>query len=67
MKMIEDGRANEFVEKRSRGIAKMGAAVEPRPVIVRLADLNTNEYAALKGGKKYEKADKNPIMGWRVA
>jgi pyruvate,water dikinase len=65
--MIEKGRGNEFVEKLASGIAKIACAFYPRPVVVRLSDFKTNEYASLAGGKKYEPTEANPMIGWRGA
>ncbi len=63
--MIAQGRADEYVEKLSSGIAKIGAGFYPRPVIVRWSDFKSNEYANLKGGRKYEPQESNPMIGWR--
>jgi len=63
--MIAQGRGGEYIEKLAMGIAKIGAAFYPRPVIVRWSDFKTNEYANLKGGKIYEPHEGNPMIGWR--
>ncbi|MCD6398938.1 MAG: phosphoenolpyruvate synthase, partial [Candidatus Aenigmarchaeota archaeon] len=65
--MIKNGKSNLFVEKLSEGIAKIGAAFYPRPVILRFSDFKTNEYAGLKGGKEFEPKENNPMIGWRGA
>ncbi|MFB6088562.1 MAG: phosphoenolpyruvate synthase [Candidatus Aenigmatarchaeota archaeon] len=65
--MIEQGREDEYVEKLSYGIAKIAAGFYPNPVIVRLSDFKTNEYADLEGGEKYEPEENNPLTGWRGA
>ncbi|GAB4184965.1 MAG: phosphoenolpyruvate synthase [Simkaniaceae bacterium] len=56
-----------FVDKLSRGIAKMAASQYPHPVIVRLSDFKTNEYANLIGGKYFEPQEENPMLGFRGA
>lgn len=67
LKMIEDGEEDEFIEKLSYGIAKIAAAFYPKPVIVRLSDFKSNEYADLEGGEKFEPDEENPMLGWRGA
>ena len=56
-----------YVDNLSYGIAKIGAAFAPRPVIVRFSDFKTNEYATLLGGDAYEPKEENPMIGWRGA
>ncbi|MEO7774499.1 MAG: phosphoenolpyruvate synthase [Steroidobacteraceae bacterium] len=56
-----------FVEKLAEGIAQIGAAFAPEPVIVRLSDFKSNEYANLIGGKLYEPHEENPMIGFRGA
>lgn len=56
-----------FVEKLSEGIGTIAAAFFPRPVIVRLSDFKTNEYANLLGGAFFEKSEDNPMLGFRGA
>jgi pyruvate, water dikinase len=56
-----------FVSKLASGVAQIAAAFFPRPVIVRLSDFKTNEYAGLLGGKDFEPAEHNPMIGWRGA
>ena len=65
--LIEEGKADLFVEKLAEGIAMVARAVYPRPVVVRLSDFKTNEYARLEGGDKYEGAihENNPMLGFR--
>ncbi len=67
LKMIKEGREDEFINKLSEGIASIAAPFYPRSVIVRLSDFKTNEYASLKGGKEYEPYEENPMIGWRGA
>lgn len=56
-----------YVDNLAYGIAKIGAAFAPRPVIVRFSDFKTNEYATLLGGEAYEPTEANPMIGWRGA
>jgi len=56
-----------YVEKLSEGIATLAAAFWPRPVIVRLSDFKSNEYANLLGGERYEPKEENPMLGLRGA
>ena len=54
-----------YVEKLVEGIATLGAAFAPNPVIVRLSDFKSNEYAKLLGGKLFEPEEENPMIGFR--
>jgi pyruvate,water dikinase len=56
-----------FVEKLTEGIASIAAAFSPQPVIVRLSDFKSNEYANLIGGRSYEPHEENPMLGFRGA
>jgi len=56
-----------FVEHLARGIAKIAASQYPWPVIVRMSDFKTNEYANLIGGKQFEPKEDNPMLGFRGA
>jgi pyruvate,water dikinase len=56
-----------FVEKLCQGIARIAAGFHPRPVIVRLSDFKTNEYAGLVGGRFFEPTEENPMIGFRGA
>ena len=56
-----------FVDKLSEGIACIAAAFAPEPVIVRLSDFKSNEYANLIGGQRYEPHEENPMLGFRGA
>jgi pyruvate,water dikinase len=56
-----------YIDNLAYGIAKIGAAFSPRPVIVRFSDFKTNEYATLLGGADYEPEEANPMIGWRGA
>ncbi|MGB3532797.1 MAG: phosphoenolpyruvate synthase [Microcoleaceae cyanobacterium] len=56
-----------FVDRLSQGIGKIAAAFYPRPVIVRMSDFKSNEYANLLGGQQFEPTEDNPMLGWRGA
>jgi pyruvate,water dikinase len=60
-------RENYFVTKLAEGIALIASAFYPRPVIVRLSDFKTNEYANLIGGRQFEEREENPMLGFRGA
>ena len=62
-----DDKGEYFVDHLSRGIATIAAAQHPHPVIVRLSDFKTNEYADLIGGQAFEPHEENPMLGWRGA
>jgi pyruvate,water dikinase len=59
--------ADFFVERLSEGIGTIAAAFYPKPVIVRLSDFKTNEYAKLIGGAGFETREENPMLGFRGA
>jgi pyruvate,water dikinase len=56
-----------FVDRLSEGIAQIACAFAPEPVIVRLSDFKSNEYANLLGGRQYEPQEENPMLGFRGA
>jgi pyruvate,water dikinase len=56
-----------FVEKLAHGIGTIAAAFYPKPVIVRMSDFKTNEYASLIGGQYFEPKEENPMLGFRGA
>jgi pyruvate,water dikinase len=56
-----------FVTRLTEGIATIAAAFAPKPVIVRLSDFKSNEYANLIGGQQYEPHEENPMLGFRGA
>ena len=62
-----DDPAEYFVETLALGIAKLAVPYHPHPVIVRLSDFKTNEYAHLVGGAGFEPTEENPMLGWRGA
>ena len=60
-------KAEYFVDLLSRGLAQIAAAFHPNPVIVRMSDFKTNEYANLIGGAEFEPKEENPMLGFRGA
>jgi len=56
-----------FVDKLAEGVATIAAAFAPEPVIVRMSDFKSNEYANLIGGRRYEPNEENPMIGFRGA
>ena len=56
-----------FVERLSEGIGTIAAAFWPKPVVVRMSDFKTNEYASLIGGSGFEPSESNPMLGFRGA
>lgn len=72
-KLIEDKTAayaspvEYYIERLKEGVATIAAAFYPKPVIVRLSDFKSNEYANLMGGELYEPKEENPMLGFRGA
>ncbi|HEY9824290.1 MAG TPA: phosphoenolpyruvate synthase [Stenomitos sp.] len=60
-------KADYFRDKLAYGIATIAAAFYPKPVIVRMSDFKSNEYANLLGGQFFEPKEENPMIGWRGA
>ena len=60
-------KADYFVDRLSLGLARIAATLYPKPVIVRLSDFKTNEYANLIGGAEFEPKEENPMLGFRGA
>jgi pyruvate,water dikinase len=56
-----------FVQRVAEGVATLAAAFAPKPVIVRMSDFKSNEYANLLGGELYEPHEENPMIGYRGA
>ena len=56
-----------FIRRLSEGVARIAAAFYPKPVIVRMSDFKTNEYAELVGGREFEPGEENPMIGFRGA
>ncbi len=59
--------ADHFVDRLAEGVGTIAAAFWPRPVIVRLSDFKSNEYASLLGGRAFEPVEENPMLGLRGA
>ena len=59
--------ADYFVRQLSEGVGTIAAAFYPKPVIVRMSDFKSNEYASLLGGAGFEPAEENPMLGFRGA
>ena len=64
---IDEGRSEEYIEKLADGLRKFASAFNPRPVVYRMTDFKTNEYANLRGGERYELPEENPMIGYRGA
>jgi pyruvate,water dikinase len=62
-----DDKCEYFLDRLSEGIAVIAASRHPDPVIVRMSDFKTNEYANLIGGKQFEEPEENPMLGFRGA
>ena len=62
-----ENKRDYFVEKLAYGIGSIVAAFYPKPVVVRLSDFKTNEYASLIGGQYFEPKENNPMLGFRGA
>lgn len=56
-----------FVDRLAQGVARIAAAFYPKPVIVRMSDFKSNEYANLLGGQQFEPEEENPMLSWRGA
>lgn len=64
---IEEGRPQAYTQALAEGIGAFCKAFNPRPVVYRLTNFKTNEYANLRGGAKFEAAEENPMIGYRGA
>ncbi|NEP82324.1 MAG: phosphoenolpyruvate synthase [Okeania sp. SIO3B3] len=62
-----ENKADFFVDRLAYGMGAIAAAFYPKPVIVRMSDFKSNEYANLLGGKQFEPDEENPMIGWRGA
>ena len=62
-----DSMSYYFVEKLAQGVGTIAAAFYPKPVVVRMSDFKSNEYASLLGGKYFEIEESNPMLGFRGA
>jgi pyruvate,water dikinase len=64
---LYDDKPEFFVDKLAQGVGAIAAAFYPKPVIVRMSDFKSNEYANLLGGREFEPHEENPMIGWRGA
>ena len=62
-----ENKEDYFIEKLAHGVETIAAAFYPKPVIVRMSDFKSNEYASLIGGKYFEPKEENPMIGFRGA
>lgn len=62
-----DYKPQYFIDKLAQGVALLAASVYPKPILVRMSDFKTNEYANLIGGSQFEPEEENPMIGWRGA
>ncbi len=67
MTALYEDKPQYFVDKLAQGVARIAAAFYPKPVIVRMSDFKSNEYANLLGGRQFEPKEENPMLGWRGA
>ncbi|MEO0969315.1 MAG: putative PEP-binding protein, partial [Cyanobacteria bacterium J06639_18] len=67
MTALYNDKPSYFVEKLAQGISRIAATFYPKPVIVRMSDFKSNEYANLLGGRQFEPKEENPMLGWRGA
>ncbi|MCW8973338.1 MAG: phosphoenolpyruvate synthase [Gammaproteobacteria bacterium] len=61
------GRREYYINRLAEGVGTIAAAFYPRPVIVRMSDFKSNEYAQLVGGEQFEPKEENPMIGFRGA
>ena len=66
-RLMEEGRAEEFVARMAEGLTAFAAGFSPRPVTYRTIDFRTNEFRGLKGGAEFEPEEANPMIGYRGA
>lgn len=66
-RILEEDPKEFFIRSLAEGIAKIAAAFYPKPVIVRMSDFKSNEYARLIGGLEFEPVEENPMIGFRGA
>ena len=66
-RILEEDPKEFFVRSLSEGIGRIAAAFYPKPVIVRMSDFKSNEYAMLVGGREFEPVEENPMIGFRGA
>lgn len=66
-RILEEDPKEFFIRSLAEGVAKIAAAFYPKPVIVRMSDFKSNEYARLIGGREFEPVEENPMIGFRGA
>lgn len=66
-KFVDEGNGGEYTRLLAEGIREFCRSFSPRPVVYRLTDFKTNEYANLRGGADYEGSEENPMIGYRGA
>jgi pyruvate,water dikinase len=66
-RILEEDPKEFFVRKLAEGVGRIAAAFYPKPVIVRMSDFKSNEYARLIGGNEFEPEEENPMLGFRGA
>ncbi|MBV8887675.1 MAG: phosphoenolpyruvate synthase, partial [Chroococcidiopsidaceae cyanobacterium CP_BM_RX_35] len=64
---LYENKCQYFVERLAHGVGTIAAAFYPNPVILRMSDFKSNEYANLLGGRQFEPQEENPMLGWRGA
>ncbi len=64
---LYEDKSEYFVDKLAQGVGTIAAAFYPKPVVVRMSDFKSNEYANLLGGSRFEPTEENPMIGWRGA
>ncbi|MEM9154746.1 MAG: phosphoenolpyruvate synthase [Cyanobacteria bacterium P01_F01_bin.33] len=64
---LYERKSDFFVDKLAQGVGAIAAAFYPKPVVVRMSDFKSNEYANLLGGRQFEPKEENPMIGWRGA
>ena len=62
-----DSKKEYFIDQMSQGVGTIASAFWPRPVLLRLSDLKSHEYAKLVGGERFEPTESNPVLGFRGA
>jgi pyruvate,water dikinase len=66
-RILEEDPKEFFIRSLAEGIGRIAAAFYPKPVIVRMSDFKSNEYAMLIGGREFEPVEENPMIGFRGA
>jgi pyruvate,water dikinase len=66
-RILEEDPKEFFIRSLAEGVGRIAAAFYPKPVIVRMSDFKSNEYAMLIGGKEFEPTEENPMIGFRGA